>query len=635
MHTQRARDQTWAARTVSVDIGMVRTQEMLACTLTFRESARRSTPLPSTLGEEDAIDEWRRVLLHEARESFDQPLEGPPLQAFLHAVDVDTEEPGIVDRDENQCEVVRRIPHAAVRRVSYNARNTPAAPFVAPSNEPVAAVTAAEAHEAAKKAVELAIRHEQRKAAASERAVARAAERKEVRAKETAGQRTERLDQARAKREDRKRSAAATADSPAAETTAKRTKGSRALPPAAILDVEDEVDACTMPRNPPTRRRRKGDPDRFFECPLPHDRHLRALQRCAPHARLMPALLRGEPCDDLCIVQGPPGTGKTRYLVERLVPRDPGRRCLLVAPTNVGACNLYERCISSGLGDECALAVAAERVPPGVAVLSRDPGRRIVCATISARAGAQLDTQVFDTVLVDEAAQCMEAWVWTLLRADVRFLGLAGDVRQLPAIASESGRALRHERSLMERLLVDLGGYANTVSLTVQNRMAPELLAFPNEAFYEGALTTGPHAPTEPGVVEILQVDDARDESKGTSWHNRLEAKAAAARAAELAAGDGSVVILTPYAAQRQVLLAQKTGIEVHTVDSFQGREADCVVLSVVRSGALGFWEDDRRATVALTRARRRLVVVASATRAWPEDSVLARLLRRSAAARP
>ena len=232
---------------------------------------------------------------------------------------------------------------------------------------------------------------------------------------------------------------------------------------------------------------------------------------------------------------------------------------------------------------------------------------------------------------MDEAALCMEAWLWTLLRPEVTRVVLAGDVKQLPAQASESGRMLRHERSLMERLVCDLE-YDNVATLTVQHRMAPELLAFPNASFYDGMLRTGSYAPTR-GEVVRLRATDGREEAVGTSFRNRAEAAAVAAyvRGMETQSDGGTTtVLIAPYQAQCRALLAQGTGCEVHTVDSFQGREADTVVLSVVRdgtAGTLGFWSDPRRVVVALTRARTRLVVVASAPEAWPADAPLRALL--------
>ena len=222
-----------------------------------------------------------------------------------------------------------------------------------------------------------------------------------------------------------------------------------------------------------------------------------------------------------------------------------------------------------------------------------------------------LDPHTFESVLVDEAAQCMEAWVWTLLRPEVSFLALAGDVQQLPAMVSESGRTLRHDRSLMERLLAL--EYDNTTCLTVQNRMCPEILRLTNQRFYQGRLTCGAHAPAR-GVVEFVDVA-GREQEDGTSYYN-LEEVGAIQKICEDNEGSetSSLVVLCPYVAQGRRILSRRLGVAVHTIDSFQGREADTVVLSMVRDGSsgLGFWSDHRRLVVALTRARRRLVVVVS-----------------------
>jgi superfamily I DNA and/or RNA helicase len=287
--------------------------------------------------------------------------------------------------------------------------------------------------------------------------------------------------------------------------------------------------------------------------------------------------------------------------------RLPGR-ILLCAPTNVGAANLYERCVHHGYASESSLSIAPDRVPPGTAVQSNDPGRRIVCATISSRSGPILDAQSFDSVLVDEAAQCMEAWIWTLLRSDVTFLALAGDVHQLPAMVSESGRALRHDRSLLERLMSQ--NYDNVTSLTVQNRMCPEILALTNDRFYEGRLTCGPHAPTS-GVVQIIDLE-GREEADGTSYYNMMEVEAIQKICTE--EDLEKTIVICPYTAQCRRILACGIGVAVHTIDSFQGREADTVIVSFVRDGSsgIGFWSDYRRLVVALTRARRRLVLVVS-----------------------
>lgn len=90
----------------------------------------------------------------------------------------------------------------------------------------------------------------------------------------------------------------------------------------------------------------------------------------------------------------------------------------------------------------------------------------------------------------------------------------------------------------------------------------------------------------------------------------------------------GSVGIITPYKGQRIFLqnflrkaldlsLPQMASLEVNSIDSFQGREKDFVILSSVRSsktGGIGFLNNERRLNVALTRAKFGMVVLGNAT---------------------
>jgi len=73
--------------------------------------------------------------------------------------------------------------------------------------------------------------------------------------------------------------------------------------------------------------------------------------------------------------------------------------------------------------------------------------------------------------------------------------------------------------------------------------------------------------------------------------------------------------LLTPYVAQVRLLksLAKDRAVEIGSVDGFQGREKEAIILSLVRSndtGEVGFLDDIRRMNVAMTRARRLLVVI-------------------------
>lgn len=76
-----------------------------------------------------------------------------------------------------------------------------------------------------------------------------------------------------------------------------------------------------------------------------------------------------------------------------------------------------------------------------------------------------------------------------------------------------------------------------------------------------------------------------------------------------------AIGVITPYAAQVRLLREEMPlpGLEIDSVDGFQGREKEAIVLSMVRSnseGEIGFLADVRRTNVALTRARRKLLVV-------------------------
>ena len=76
-----------------------------------------------------------------------------------------------------------------------------------------------------------------------------------------------------------------------------------------------------------------------------------------------------------------------------------------------------------------------------------------------------------------------------------------------------------------------------------------------------------------------------------------------------------TIGVITPYAGQARLIrsLCETTGVEVDTVDGFQGREKEVIIISCVRSnrhGEIGFLADTRRMNVALTRAKRKLIVI-------------------------
>uniref|UniRef100_H0X5A5 DNA-binding protein SMUBP-2 n=1 Tax=Otolemur garnettii TaxID=30611 RepID=H0X5A5_OTOGA len=248
-----------------------------------------------------------------------------------------------------------------------------------------------------------------------------------------------------------------------------------------------------------------------------------------------------------------------------------------------------------------------------------------------------LPESYFDVVVIDECAQALEASCWIpLLKA--RKCILAGDHQQLPpTIISHKAALAGLSRSLMERLAEEHGASA-VRTLTVQYRMHQAIMRWASEAMYHGQLTAHPSvaghllrdlpgvAATEETSIPLLLVDTAGcglfeleeedDQSRGNPGEVRLVTLHVQALVdAGVQASD--IAVITPYNLQvdllRQSLVRRHPQLEIKSVDGFQGREKEAVILSFVRSnrkGEVGFLAEDRRINVAVTRARRHVAVI-------------------------
>ena len=269
---------------------------------------------------------------------------------------------------------------------------------------------------------------------------------------------------------------------------------------------------------------------------------------------------------------------------------------------------------------------------------------RVVCTTTTIDKEL-LGDRSFDWVVIDEACQCTESASWIpLLRAD-RIL-LAGDHCQLPpTVISQEAAAEGYARSMMERL-IDTYGDSITRQLNVQYRMHAKIMSFSSEQFYENTLVADAavqgHTLSDLAGVAALPLDarpeiapelttgplrfidtagadyDEELEPEGLSKRNPLEGQLVLHKVEQLLAVGVDVrdiAVIAPYAAQVRWLRqhAPERALEIDTVDGFQGREKEVVVISLVRSnrtGEIGFLADTRRMNVALTRARRKLIVI-------------------------
>ena len=362
----------------------------------------------------------------------------------------------------------------------------------------------------------------------------------------------------------------------------------------------------------------------FYASPIPYDRHLRALEFTNPTSEFSQALLNGVPTNNLKIIHGPPGTGKTHTLIEYLKEyiSNTTKRVIIVSPTNVGAANMYIRCNEAGIS--CALSLSKSKIPLDLPVFKNHDnieGARIVCCTIAGRNSHDLKYVPFSAVFIDEAGMVPESHCWGLFRREVEYVVMAGDTNQLPAMVSEVGKEFKYDRSLMERLQ-ELNYPVEFLS--VQRRMHPEILLFPNAYFYDNKLKTK-YSHTFQDAYAIHSVN-GKEQSHNSSFYNLEEINVISKLITDLK----NVVVITPYSSQNYMITKLGLKCTLHTVDSFQGRESDVVILSMVRTDKPGFWVDARRILVALTRARHKLIVICNLDSNAFSDGVLSDLKKNA-----
>ena len=251
----------------------------------------------------------------------------------------------------------------------------------------------------------------------------------------------------------------------------------------------------------------------------------------------------------------------------------------------------------------------------------------VILATNSSAALESIARVKFDVAIIDEASQATIPSILIPLAKAHRFI-LAGDHKQLPpTIISE--RAGELEKTMFEEL-IKMYPHKSQL-LNVQYRMNSLLMKFPNEEFYNNGLRSASSV-DEITINDILDSDhdeeallfiDTSDVEDNREMHlkdsksivNKLEADISVSIARDyLNAGisEEDIGIISPYADQVKII-QENTPVEVKTVDGFQGREKEIIIISTVRSnenGNIGFLKDLRRLNVAITRAKRKLIII-------------------------
>lgn len=251
----------------------------------------------------------------------------------------------------------------------------------------------------------------------------------------------------------------------------------------------------------------------------------------------------------------------------------------------------------------------------------------VILATNSSAALESISRVKFDVAIIDEASQATIPSVLIPIAKAHRFI-LAGDHKQLPpTIISKKAGDL--EKTLFEEL-IKMYSFKSQL-LNVQYRMNKLLMEFPNREFYNNGLksdssvddiTINDILDTNYDEDALLFIDTSDVDDYGESHLkdsksivNKIEADIAVRLANDyLTAGvcEDDIGIISPYADQVKIIQEQ-TPVEVKTVDGFQGREKEIIIISTVRSNDnenIGFLKDLRRLNVAITRAKRKLIII-------------------------
>ena len=350
--------------------------------------------------------------------------------------------------------------------------------------------------------------------------------------------------------------------------------------------------------------------------------------------------------NDVYCIHGPPGTGKTRTLIQIIKAASAeGHRVLACAHSNQAVDNLLVGDSTPDRADESSLHAA---VQAGELTAARVGGNStntlvedlyatadryqsdVVCATMSA--AHTFGENIFDLAVVDEATQATTPATMLPFSRAKRVI-LAGDHKQLPPYhSSERSDDEEMDISLFEHLL---GVYGEDIvtTLRTQYRMNQDIAGFPNQEFYDGQLTHGPRnriwSLSTFFPLEAYDVEGEEKQTPSSSLYNDTEIEVVLAEVSQLLdeeVSSDAIGIITPYAGQASKIRAKlatldydglRESILVDTVDSFQGSERDVIIISFVRSnppGWAGFLEfpneGPRRLNVALTRARKRCVLV-------------------------
>ncbi len=254
---------------------------------------------------------------------------------------------------------------------------------------------------------------------------------------------------------------------------------------------------------------------------------------------------------------------------------------------------------------------------------------QVILTTLVSSTSQILNGLKFKTLVIDEASQCLEPECWAAM-LKVEKVVFAGDHKQLPpTIKSKNAEKLGLSETILDRMS-DVCKFSSL--LNIQYRMNNDILHFPNKQFYNSKLLSHESVANRSlpnDNKKLIFIDTA-----GTGFEEKFnpeymsiwnEGEYFIIREHLLQSKENmlgfEIGIITPYAEQVRYITSQLQddedlrvlGIDVNSIDGFQGQEKDVIYISLVRSNdrnEIGFLVDERRLNVALTRAKKKLIII-------------------------
>ncbi|HKB33090.1 MAG TPA: DEAD/DEAH box helicase family protein, partial [Candidatus Dormibacteraeota bacterium] len=340
------------------------------------------------------------------------------------------------------------------------------------------------------------------------------------------------------------------------------------------------------------------------------------------------------------LIQGPPGTGKTTAIVEsirRILGRNPNASILMSSHSNDAVDTGQERLLGFSHVRQARIAEPGKvprRLRPTLVESDDLEPYNLVAGTCNRLAiDSRLRFKVFDWLILDEANKVRANEALALMPLAKRWV-MIGDLKQLPPVMEEAASTFKVEQPLDE-LVRDDSFYgwiwdkvpaSSKIMLPRQYRMREPIGRVVSDLFYEGKLiheAPHPRMPLPwPFDRELVWVDTgAQDEYRDAQRSVANEFEVALCKditsIIRRRVRKAKLAVIAMYASQVNRLSSALKGIvppdDIESVDAFEGRESDAVILSLVRSNdraAIGFLNDPNRVNVAISRAKKLLVIV-------------------------